>query len=246
MRMSWAVTAVLASGLLAAPVRAEVDPAKIDRAAERVLDGSYQDVPGPRAEQPDSARSRERTSSRDRGGYAGGSPGGPGGALGGILSWLLWGALAVGAVLLVLFIVKEIARSRSDKTIKPEPGTFEEPVPVEAALDRPLEDAEALARDGRFAEAIHMLLLRTFQELVRASSVKIVPSLTSREILGRIPLLGDGRDALTELVTVVEVTWFGDDVPGEAEWLRCRGAFDRFATAYRAALLPAERAREAA
>ena len=108
-------------------------------------------------------------------------------------------------------------------------------MPAVAALHRPLDDADQLAREGRFAEAIHILLLRTFQELARAADVTIAPSLTSREILTRIPLRPGAREALVELTEVVELTWFGDDVPGEADWLRCRGRFDSFVAAYRGA-----------
>lgn len=211
------------------------DPARIDRAADRVISDRYQDVPEARGNEgvPDGdRRDRGRRRRRSDGGYES-SPGGAG-ALGAILSWLIWGALAVGAVLLLLLIIREVARHRRDRTARADPElAVEEAVAATAALHRPLDDADQLAREGKFAEAIHVLLLRTFEELARAAEVAISPSLTSREVLARIPLRPGAREALGELAAVVELTWFGDDVPGEADWLRCRGRFDVFVAAYR-------------
>jgi hypothetical protein len=160
--------------------------------------------------------------------------GGPG-ALGTIFSWLIWGALGIGAIFLILFIIREIARRKKDVTLDAEEtAAVEEEAPKEAELERPLDDAELLARAGKFAEAIHMLLLRTLEELARADG-RPAEHLTSREILGTVRLRGHhAREALTELVAVVELTWFGDDVPSELDWQRCRTHYERFVAAYRA------------
>jgi hypothetical protein len=156
------------------------------------------------------------------------------GALGSFVSFLLWGALGIGAIFLILFIIREIGRRQKDAKIDPDEDVIgEEPAPVEAELAAPLDDAELLARAGKFAEAIHMLLLRTLAELARADG-KVAAHLTSREILASIRLREGAREALTELVNVVEPTWFGDDVPGELDWQRCKAQFDRFVAAYRA------------
>jgi hypothetical protein len=221
---------VLALGEPAAS--AAPDPARIDRAADRVMDRRYQDLPDVR--NTDELGSRDRSASRVRRGRSLETRPGGGGALGVLMSWLVWGGIAVGAVLLILLIVRELARHRRDRVAGADPTIAEEEVaPAVAALHRPLDDADLLARDGRFAEAIHILLLRTFEELARAADVKIAPSLTSREILAKIPLRTGAHEALADLASVVELTWFGDDVPGEADWLRCRGRFDVFVAAYR-------------
>ena len=60
-------------------------------------------------------------------------------------------------------------------------------------------------------------------------------SLTSREILSRVPLVPTARDALYQLVSAVELSYFGDDVPGQADYDRCRHEFQKFAQAYRGA-----------
>jgi hypothetical protein len=240
------------------PARAAADLDAIDRAAERVLDHRYQSLDpdgrvggraGGRAGSEAPAAEREQPRRRDGDSWGQGGEraaptvAGPGSGLGGLLSWLVWGGLAVGAILLVLFLVRELT-SRRGRAAEPEAAVEEEPAPPPpAALERPLDDAEQLALAGRYAEAIHVLLLRTFEELARAADVRIAPALTSREILARIPLRPFAGEALAELVGAVERSWFGDHVPDEADWRRCRRAFETFVAAYRA---PAPRLVEAA
>jgi len=60
---------------------------------------------------------------------------------------------------------------------------------VSPALDAgPLLDAEALAEQGRFGEAIHLLLLRTFEVLARRMGSRLAPGMTAREALARLTL----------------------------------------------------------
>jgi hypothetical protein len=55
---------------------------------------------------------------------------------------------------------------------------------------------------------------------------------TSREILAQVRLPDDARAALAELVIAVEVSWFGDDEPGETDYQRCLHRFELFTSAY--------------
>jgi hypothetical protein len=237
----------LVVGLVLAAATAQAGPEldhqdrldRIDQAAERVLDARFQAAPTGYRDDLDVEELEKRLREhRDRGGggggYSGGTPGGAG-ALSPIISMLMWALLIAGGVIVIFYVVRELGRGGKRDARASDPAIAEEPIPTEARLDAPLEDADRLAREGRYAEAIHTLLLRTFQELARAAASKVQPHLTSREILAGIPMLADGRDALGELVAVVELTWFGDDIPGEADWLRCRAQFDRFVAIHRAA-----------
>jgi len=227
-----------------APARVAVAPEQIDRAGKRVLTDRYQQLPqaeaplGEGSTRPPRRRHRpgdeEYTGRADRGGGVSSRPGNAAAGLGTVFQFLVWGAIAVALLLIILAVANELIGRRREPPAPEEPKGREEEAP-KAALVRPLDDADRLAQEGRFAEAIHVLLLRTFQELTRAAGVKIAPSWTSREVLGKIWLAPDAREALVELVQVVELTWFGDDVPGEPDWLRCRAQYDRFVTAYRAA-----------
>jgi hypothetical protein len=68
----------------------------------------------------------------------------------------------------------------------------------------PGEDAEALAAEGRYSDAIHALLLG-----VLARRGGLHPAWTSREALKRLRLEPTGREALGEIVALVERTLFG-------------------------------------
>jgi len=145
-----------------------------------------------------------------------------------LLRVLFWTALAVMVVLAVAWIVRRLRGLTPDA---------EAPAgPAEGASDmgrRQLGAAEALAARGRFGEAIHVLLLDTLEALSRAA--RLAPSLTSREIVARVPLPERARDALSGLVSAVEVSWFGGEDPGETEYRLCLERFHAFLDATRGA-----------
>ncbi|MBX3156518.1 MAG: DUF4129 domain-containing protein [Deltaproteobacteria bacterium] len=151
-----------------------------------------------------------------------------------VVSMLMWGIIIVLAVVLAVWLASELARADGEAEA-PEDDRAEAAIraEVDKILERPLGDAEELARRGEFAEAIHTLLLRTLQELVRRAAVRVAPAMTSREILARVPLLADARDALAGLITAVEITHFGDEPANAADFERCRRQFQVFADALR-------------
>jgi len=157
-----------------------------------------------------------------------------GGAASSLMSFLMWGMVIVIGVLLASWVASELSRYGGDAELPPP----EEPAgrmhaAAAAIIDRPLGDADELARHGLFAEAIHTLLLRTLQELVRRAAVRVAPATTSREILARVPLSADARSALAGLITAVEITHFGDAPANAADYERCRQQFAVFAQAFR-------------
>ncbi len=229
--------------LLAASPRASADADRVELARATVLDDSYQkDLPADTTP-PRSAQARHDGSGADRGSAseANRSEGDRGdddeaphpGPAGGILSFLMWGVIAVAVVLLAFWLTTELVKyGGDDLELAADPTA---PAPLDfAVVDRPLDDADVLANEGRYSEAIHALLLRTLQELVRTSSVRVSPAHTSREILARVPLLTDSRDALSGLIAAVELTFFGGDVASAADFARCRAQFQVFAAAFRA------------
>lgn len=149
-----------------------------------------------------------------------------------VVLWVL--SIAVAGILLV-WLVKELVLDRDAIGADDGPAPPASAPPDEAVIARPLGDAELFAGEGRYAEAIHVLLLRTLDELRRRSPTAIPRALTSREILARVPLHERARRELGGLVTAVELTHFGGEVPSEAEYRLCRDHFERFAAAYRSA-----------
>ncbi len=234
--------------LAVAPARTE--PAarelqRIDEAARAALDDALQpELPRYAGDGSGSARARRWDPSR-RGDQPFELPAdrrrldaettGPLGPLGTLLNLLLWGLLVVGSVLVAFWLSSELVRyGGADAALAADDPEGAAPVDL-AVIERPLGDAEELAARGDYADAIHTLLLRTLVELVRSSAVRVGPALTSREILARVPLQADAREALAGLITAVEVTHFGDDVATVADYHRCRDQFQRFATAFRGA-----------
>jgi hypothetical protein len=136
--------------------------------------------------------------------------------------------------LLAFWIATELSRFGGDAELPPlDEARARMQAAADAIIERPLGDADELAGRSEFAEAIHTLLLRTLQELVRSAAVRVAPATTSREILARVPLLADARSALAGLITAVEITHFGDEPANAADYDRCRQQFTVFAQVFR-------------
>lgn len=145
-----------------------------------------------------------------------------------LLRILVWGALGVLAFLAIAWLVRRLAPGARDVELAEPAGA--------APVEIPIASAEALAAQGRFAEAIHALLLETLQALSRAA--RLAPSLTSREIVARVPLPAPARDALSGLVLAVEVSRFGGADAAEPDYRACLGRFHAFLETYRSGASP--------
>jgi hypothetical protein len=156
-----------------------------------------------------------------------------------LMQLVMWGLLIVLGALFVVWIASELSKYGGNAELPAGESQIRMRAAVDSILDRPLGDADELARRGEYAEAIHTLLLRTLQELVRSAAVRVAPAMTSREILARVPLLADARDALAGLITAVEITHFGEEPANANDYQRCREQFHVFATALRSSGQPA-------
>lgn len=222
------------------------DPAEaIEQARRQVLDDSFQaDLPGELGGRgPDeggagsagSARSERGDRPEDRGDRVfdvrDREQGGAGSS---VMTVVMWGLVIAIAILLVAWLVSELWKSSADIALAPVAGSAALAAAAAAIIERPLGDADQLAERGEFAGAIHTLLLRTLQALVKTWAVQLAPAMTSREVLARVPLASDARSALADLITAVELTHFGGDPASAADYARCRDQFQRFAEALRA------------
>jgi hypothetical protein len=210
-----------------------IDPRAIEKARASVLTDEYQPtLPGEGSAEtngPTPARERQRevryvdTRDLEREQPTAGST---------LISYILWGGIIFAIALLLFWMATELLRYGGDDAAIAQ-AEASPAAPDLSVIERPLGDAEELARRGEYREAIHTLLLRTLQELARTASVRVAPAMTSREILGRVPLLADAREALAGLITAVELTHFGGDDASEADYIRCRAQFQVFAAAFR-------------
>jgi len=233
-------TAALAAGLLAvvlgAGIAAAQTGARIDEASKRALDdrsiqktlpgasGTGQRQPDPNTETP---RQRSAPPPEVRTSDSGG--------LGGISQTVLWIVAIVAGLALAYFVLRELLSLRlgsgkkrfeeTDATVRARvTGRDEEGLP--ATL---LDEADALAARGAFAEAIHVILMHSLGRLEEVSERAVGRSLTAREILRGSAISTRARELLGAIVGASEITHFGGRSAGEAEYRRCREAFQGFA-----------------
>jgi hypothetical protein len=155
------------------------------------------------------------------------------GALGPIFKILFWviGALVVGGILYFLF--GEAIRIRFGGSGKGKVDNGDDALidlrPDAAEARSLLEEADALARMGRFAEAVHLLLFRSINDMQKRLEGGVPRSLTAREI-GDLKHVPDrARRALGPIIRIVESSFFGGrdvDAPG---WQSARASYEDFA-----------------
>lgn len=156
---------------------------------------------------------------------------------GSVATWVLYGALAVGFVFVLLALRGTLPSLSRRSRLKGRQRDKAVLLPNDDALERMShagDDAEELARRGLFAEAMHILLLRSVAELRKRLEVTIADSLTSREILQRLALPDTGRRALADLISRVELVHFGKRAAGRDDYGACRASFDALIGAMRA------------
>ena len=88
-----------------------------------------------------------------------------------------------------------------------------------------LSRAQRLARDGRFDEAVHVLLLTATDILAARRNLLISNERTSRELLRELPINEDERSRFRHLVQAVELSLFGGRPVTEADYISCDEAY---------------------
>jgi hypothetical protein len=86
--------------------------------------------------------------------------------------------------------------------------------------------ADEFAAQGRFVEAMHVLLLQGLAAIRAGLDEEFADSLTSREILRRARLSDPGRASLRDIVNRVEWTYFGQYPAALADYQACRASFN--------------------
>lgn len=208
----WLAGVVLAGVLLSPP-----PPEAIRRAVAQVYaDPAVQrDLPSPR---PPSTRPRPPETSA-----ASDVPS----SVGGVATALFWGMVALATVALVVALARGWARRRA-ASAGATVGRSGRPVGVGATPEPapPADAADALAAQGRFDEAVHLLLVRAVA-LLRAGGRGVPSHWTSREVAGGADLDGPARAAFDVLVGAVELSLFGGRPLGPRDWEAARAAAAR-------------------
>jgi hypothetical protein len=143
-----------------------------------------------------------------------------------VLDIALWIAVLCGAGVIAYFISDILPKGglarRSRWGAADDPAGTAGPRSGEAAQIA----ADQLAQQGRFVEAIHVLLLQSLAEVRRRLDLRFADSLTSREIVRRAGLPNRAEQALSDIVERVERAYFGTHPTGAEDYQACRERYE--------------------
>jgi hypothetical protein len=147
---------------------------------------------------------------------------------------ILWAVIVIGVAALLWALYNRLRygewRLRLPRLGQAVEAAEEEEWAPEAAGARSwLEEADALAREGRFAEAIHHLLFRSVEDIASRRPAVVRPALTSRELAATPAIPGRARELFAAIARLVERSLFGGRPVGEQDWLEARTAYSDFA-----------------
>ena len=154
------------------------------------------------------------------------------GFLGPLFQLIFYGllALAVAYILYLILNAVVIAKRSHVKTDKAD-DVLDIPVyQPDAETARVLmDDADGLAAQGNFAEAVHILLFRSIQDIEDKRPHHIKRSLTSREIASLSILSPKARDVFSQIGKLVENSFFGGSPLGAEDYELSKAAYKAFA-----------------
>lgn len=140
--------------------------------------------------------------------------------------WILWSALAIGVGVALYAARDDLPRllfgssKRWGAMDEAEAGIATGESPADAAVS-----ADELASRGLYREAMHLLLLRAIAELRHKLGTDFARSLTSREILRRANLPEASKVPLRDIITRVELSYFGAYPAATGDYAACRASF---------------------
>ena len=153
-------------------------------------------------------------------------------AVGPYIEYIAWGLLILAALALLYVIIRHFianglpfGRSAKVASTDAEPEWRPEAGPARQLL----AEADALAAAGHYAEAVHLLLHRSVEEIERRRPHLIRPALTSRDIAAASALPDDARRVFSGIAAIVETSLFGGRAVDAAGWHSARTAYEDFA-----------------
>ena len=206
--------------------QAHIEPADIEKAQAQVfenktLQAEFQDVkpPEPRERKPNAFTRFLDDAFRMLGN------------LGFLFKVIFWGGLIAIVGFILYFVATEflgLDLSRKRKTKEkdvPDIGY----IPEEHVAWTLLEDADALARSGKFEEAARLLLTRSIQDIEDKRPGKIHASSTSREIAVMPAIPANARPAFSKIAAIVERAIFAERGLDKSGYEDARLAYESFA-----------------
>jgi hypothetical protein len=145
--------------------------------------------------------------------------------------YIFWGFLAIVVGTIIYMILREFTDIRWPWRKSAIAEDELEWVPDAAPARALLAEADALAARGHYAEAAHLLLLRSVEDIEKRKPDILKPSSTSREISVAPGLPEKAQTTFAFIARQVEASLFGGRAIDSAGWDQCREAYGRFALA---------------
>ncbi|WBH18165.1 DUF4129 domain-containing protein [Sphingomonas radiodurans] len=143
-------------------------------------------------------------------------------ALAVLVAWMIWTRVRSGEWRLP-------RRRRATALATDDTETPADWAPDAAPARRWLDEADRLAAEGRYGEAIHHILLRSVEDIASRRPRLVRPALTSRDIARADAIPDAPRGLFAGLAAVVERSLFGGAPVDADDWGRCRAAYTEFA-----------------
>ncbi len=148
-----------------------------------------------------------------------------------VFTLIFWAGLAIVVLAILLFIGREVWQARYRRTKEPAKAPMQQNVyhPEPERARALLQDADALAAEGRFEDAVRALLHRSIDDIEQRAPRSVRQAQTGREI-ARLPVLSPAAsEAFAPLVRAVEQSWFGGKRLDQKAYNACRKAYADFA-----------------
>lgn len=150
--------------------------------------------------------------------------------LGPVFLVIFWIGVAAIVLTLLWLIGREVLGIRLPDRHKAAPPSAEDDWrPAAGVALALLSDADALAEQGRYDEAVHLILLRSIGDIDGRLPNTVRPALTARDIADLQRLPATARPAFTRIARVVEASLFGGRAVDRADFSECRQAYEAFA-----------------
>jgi len=145
-----------------------------------------------------------------------------------ILFWVGVGMALMGFLYLIATTLMAARFNRSETLEADKPVPLYQPEQSQARIL--LAEIDALAAQGKYAEAVHTLLFRSIQDIDANRPNIIRRSLTSREI-GELDILtAESRSVFSNIASIVERSFFGGQEIGQADFDVARAAYAELAS----------------
>ena len=150
------------------------------------------------------------------------------------LLWTVIGIIALGVIWLIVTRLREgewrmPLRRRSRRVAIAAAAAEEEWIPDAAQGRAWLQEADALAAQGLFAEAVHHLLFRSIEDIQHRRPLVVRPALTSRELAAATGIPARARDLFAAIARLVERSLFGGRDVSADDWTTARATYADFA-----------------